>query len=140
MPFIASEAISIESTTVVAAFVSFALSVGAATLALRLYALLRTGQMGASWRVLIIASVLFALLQTVRLIETMSPQAHDLHFSSVVEVVFILALAYAFWLQKQVFEEHRRPQPGKFDRETSELEDTDGDLEPGALSTYERYS
>ncbi len=135
MPFFASEAISLDSTAVVAAFVSFVLSVGAAALAIRLYALLRTGQMGASWRVLIIASVLFALLQTIRLVETASPQAQALHFSSVVEVVFILALAYAFWLQKQVFEEHHsyRPQP------QNEVEN-ENDLELDALSTYERYS
>ena len=135
MPFFASEAISLDSTAVVSAFVSFVLSVGAAALAIRLYALLRTGQMGASWRVLIIASVLFALLQTVRLAEASSPQAQALHFSSVVEVVFILALAYAFWLQKQVFEEHHhyRPQPNIDERDES-------DLEPDALSTYERYS
>lgn len=138
MPFIASEAISVQSTAVVAAFVSFALSVGAAALAIRLYSLLRTGQMGASWRVLIIASVLFALLQTIRLVEAASPQAYSLHFSSVVEVVFILALAYAFWLQKQVFEEHHRPQLQMFAGEEHEREDDE--LEPDALSTYERYS
>lgn len=136
MPFFASEAISLESTAVVAAFVSFTLSIGAAALAIRLYSLLRTGQMGASWRVLIIASVLFALLQTVKLIETASSQAHAMHFSSVVEVAFILALSYAFWLQKQVFEEHHHPQPQTLRRD----EDDESDLEPAALSTYERYS
>ena len=135
MPFFASEAISLESTAALAAFVSFALSVGAAALAIRLYSLLRTGKMGASWRVLIIASVLFALLQTIRLVEAVSPQVHAMHFSSVVEVVFILALAYAFWLQKQVFEEHHRPQI-----EDLEVEEDEADLEPDALSTYERYS
>ncbi|RYZ79588.1 MAG: hypothetical protein EOP06_26910 [Proteobacteria bacterium] len=136
MPFFASEAISLDSTAVLTAFVSFSLSVGAAALAIRLYSLLRTGQMGSSWRVLIIASVLFALLQTVRLAEAISPSAHAMRFSSVVEVVFILALSYAFWLQKQVFEEHRhRSQP-----KDSEEEEIESDLEPDALSTYERYS
>lgn len=135
MPFHASEAISLDSSAVIAAFVSFALSVGAAALAIRLYSLLRTGRMGVSWRVLIIASVLFALLQTLRLAEVISPSAHEMHFSSVVEVVFILALAYAFWLQKQVFEEHY---PHYRSQEKEEEEGSD--LEPGALSTYERYS
>ncbi len=135
MPFNASEAISLDSTAVLTAFVSFVLSVGAAALAIRLYSLLRTGQMGASWRVLIIASVLFALLQTVRLVEAVSPSAHAMHFSSVVEVVFILALAYAFWLQKQVFEEHHRSQP-----KDSEDDAEESDLEPDAVSPYERYS
>ena len=135
MPFHASEAISLDSSAVLTAFVSFALSVGAAALAIRLYSLLRTGRMGVSWRVLIIASVLFALLQTVRLAEAVSPSVREMHFSSVVEVVFILALAYSFWLQKQVFEEHHyRPHPQESE------EDEEADLEPGALSTYERYS
>ncbi len=135
MPFIASEAISLSSTAVLTAFVSFSLSVGAAALAIRLYSLLRTGQMGASWRVLIIASVLFALLQTVRLVEAVSHSANAIHFSSVVEVVFILTLSYAFWLQKQVFEEHFRAQ-----RKDSEEDEDELDREPDALSTYERYS
>ena len=136
MPFHASEAISLDSSAVLAAFTSFTLSVGAAALAIRLYSLLRTGRMGVSWRVLIIASVLFALLQTVRLAEAISPSVREMHFSSVVEVVFILALAYAFYLQKKVFEEHHyRPHPQESDEEEEE-----GDLEPGALSTYERYS
>lgn len=135
MPFHASEAISLDSSAVLTAFVSFALSVGAAALAIRLYSLLRTGRMGVSWRVLIIASVLFALLQTIRLAEAVSPSVREMHFSSVVEVVFILALAYSFWLQKQVFEEHYyRPHPQENE------EDEEADLEPGALSTYERYS
>ncbi len=133
----ASKAISLDSTAVLLAFVSFSLSVGAAAMAIRLYAILRTGKMGASWRVLIIASVLFALLQTVRLIEAASSQARAMHFSSVVEVVFILALTYAFFLARQVFEEHRsyRPQP-----RNRRHDDVDPEAEPAALSTYEQYS
>ena len=139
MPFFASKAISLDSTAVLLAFVSFSLSVGAAAMAIRLYALLRTGQMGASWRVLIIASVLFALVQTVRLIEAASPGARSLHFSSVVEVVFILALTYAFYLARQVFEEHHSYRPQTKERERDE-EETESDGEPAALSAYERYS
>lgn len=135
----ASKAISLDSTAVLLAFVSFSLSVGAAAMAIRLYALLRTGQMGASWRVLIIASVLFALLQTVRLIEAASSQARSMHFSSVVEVVFILALTYAFYLARQVFEEHHLNRPQARNRRHDD-EEIDADAEPAALSTYERYS
>lgn len=40
--------------------ISFAISVGAAVLAIDTYRLLRTGEVGHSWRILIIASVLFA--------------------------------------------------------------------------------
>jgi hypothetical protein len=132
MPFFASEAISLQSSIVIAAFLSFVLSLGAAILAINLYALLRTGRMGASWRVLIIASVLFALLQAVKLAEVVSPAADAIHISSVIEVVFVLALAYAFWLQRQVFAEHHHAE-----KQTSSGED---DLEPLEVSPYETYS
>ncbi len=131
MPFFASEAISLQSPVAVAAFLSFVLSVGAAALAINLYSLLRTGRMGASWRVLIIASVLFALLQAVKLTEVVSPVADSIHISSVIEVVFVLALAYAFWLQRQVFVEHHH-----VEKTVSE----DDDFEPSQMSPYEQYS
>lgn len=121
------------SPTVLAAFISFALSVGAAGLAINLYSLLRTGRMGASWRVLTIASVLFALLQAIKLIEVVFPSAGALRISSVVEVVFTLALAYAFWLQRRVFEEHHHRPP-------MESVEDEVELEPSELSPYERYS
>ncbi len=133
MPFPASEAISLQSPVAVAAFLSFVLSLGAAVLAINLYSLLRTGRMGASWRVLIIASVLFALLQALQFTEAVSPVANSIHISSVVEVVFALALAYAFWLQRQVFVEHHHVEQTVFDEE-------DDDLEPSQISPYERYS
>ncbi len=137
MPFPDSKAVVFDSTAVLMAFVSFSLSVGAAAMAIRLYAILRTGKMGASWRVLIIASVLFALLQTVRLVEAAFVQARAFHFSSVVEVIFILALTYAFYLQKQVFDENHSHRPSVRQREVA---DDEGILEPAAIATYERYS
>jgi len=133
MPFFASEAISLQSPIVVTAFLSFALSVGAAALAINLYSLLRTGRMGASWRVLIIASVLFALLQATRLVEAVSSAADAMHLSSLIEVVFALALAYAFWLQRQVFVENHHV-------EKSLNLGEEGELEPSEVSAYERYS
>lgn len=95
-----------NSYVVVSTLFCFLLSVGAAVIAINLYSLLRTGQLGASWRVLIIASVLFALFQAVKLAEVCGvPYAQSLHLSSIIELVFVLALAYAFWLQRLVFSE-----------------------------------
>ena len=85
-------------------FLSFGFSVIAAVLAIDTYALLRTGQSGVTWRVLIIASVIFALMQALRMGELLDFAAlHNLHLSEVVELVFVIALTYAFYLQRQIF-------------------------------------
>ena len=92
------------STDVVSALFSFFTSMGAAILAINLYPLLRVGRTGASWRVLIIAAVTFALMQVLRFCEAVGvPYMSGLQLSSIVEMVFGLALAYAFYLQRQVF-------------------------------------
>ncbi len=97
-----------SSYAVISTLFCFLLSVGASVIAINLYSLLRTGQIGASWRVLIIASVLFSLGQAVRLAEVCGvPYAQQMRLSSIVELIFVLALAYAFFLQRQVFSEAR---------------------------------
>jgi hypothetical protein len=53
-------------------FLSFGFSVIAAVLAIDMYTLLRTGEMGKTWRVLIIASVMFALAQVIRMAELLT--------------------------------------------------------------------
>lgn len=122
-----------SSYAIVSTLFCFGFSVVAAALAINLYSLLRTGQFGASWRVLIIASVLFALMQAIKLAElTGVPYAAAMDLSSIVELVFVLALAYAFWLQRQVFSEARRTL-----REENQPEAEDPD-EP-IVSAYERY-
>lgn len=119
-----------SSYAVVSTLCCFLLSVGAAAIAINLYSLLRTGQVGASWRVLIIASVLFALMQAVKLAEVGGvPYAASLHLSSIIELVFVLALAYAFYLQRRVFSEARRAS----DEDESEEDER-------VVSPYERYS
>jgi hypothetical protein len=113
---------------------SFVLSAGAAALAINLYALLRTGRVGASWRVLIIASVMFALSQAVRLAEVLNvPLAAELHLSSIVELAFAITLLYAFYLQRQVFVGETRPESHE------EFEEEEEEEEP-VVSAYERYS
>lgn len=84
-------------------FLSFALSVIAAVLAIDTYTLLRTGEFGKTWRVLIIASVLFALLQAVRMAEFFDRKFASAGLSQIVELMFVLALAFAFFLQRQAF-------------------------------------
>ncbi len=92
------------SYDVVSALFSFVTSIGAAVLAINLYPLLRVGRTGTSWRVLIIAAVLFALMQALRFCEIVGvPYMSGLRLSSIVEMVFGLSLAYAFFLQRQVF-------------------------------------
>jgi predicted RND superfamily exporter protein len=125
---------SISSFDVVSTLFCVVLSVGAAGMAINLYSLLRTGQIGASWRVLIIASVLFALMQTVKMAEVLGvPYATSMHLSSVIELVFVLALAYAIYLQRQVFSESRHILRHE---ETGEIEEDGTPI----VSAYERYS
>jgi hypothetical protein len=119
----------------ITALLSFFISVGAAVFAINLYSLLRTGRVGASWRVLIIATVMFALGQAVRLAEIFGvPLASDLHLSSVIELAFVISLLYAFYLQRQVFENEKRREDTGETGEEEELEDAT------PVSVYERYS
>jgi hypothetical protein len=88
-------------------FFSFAFSVIAAVLAIDLYALLRTGRSGSTWRVLITASVIFALMHALRLAQALDFDLPLLtNLSEIVELVFVMALAYAFYLQRKVFKAH----------------------------------
>lgn len=118
------------SYPIISTLFCFLLSVGASVIAVNLYSLLRTGQIGASWRVLIIASVLFSLVQAVKLAEVCGvPFAQQMRLSSVVELIFVLALAYAFYLQRQVFAEaHHAP------READEARE---EVEEGVVSVYQ---
>jgi hypothetical protein len=106
-------------------FLSFGLSVIAAVLAIDMYKLLRTGEFGKTWRVLIIASVMLALLQVLRMAEVLNFRAmRDYHLSEVVELCFVMALAYAFHLQRRVFaHEHKLDTAGELsDEAESETE------------------
>ena len=115
------DAPSSYSISVFSTLFCFLCSVGASAIAINLYSLLRTGRLGDSWRVLIIASVLFSLFQAVKLAEVCNvPYAATLHLSSIIELVFVLALAYAFWLQRSVFSEARH---ASRDEAENEVED-----------------
>ena len=84
-------------------FAAFIFSVIAAVLAIDMYTLLRTGEFGNTWRVLIIASVIYALLQALRLAESLNWRIASHGLSQIVELMFALALAYAFYLQRKTF-------------------------------------
>jgi hypothetical protein len=84
-------------------FLSFGFSVIAAVLAIDMYTLLRTGEFGKTWRVLIIASVMFALAQVLRMAELLNWRFSSYGLSQIVELMFVLALAYSFFLQRQAF-------------------------------------
>ena len=120
------------------ALFTFLLSVSAATLAINLYSLYRTGRMGASWRVIIIATVMFALLQAVKLAELDISAVNALHLSSIIELAFVLLLLYAFHLQHQVFatEQRLRKDHDEGELEEPELEGTEAHV----VTSYDRYS
>ena len=84
-------------------FAAFIFSVIAAVLAIDMYTLLRTGEFGNTWRVLIIASVIYALLQALRMAESLNWRIASHGLSQIVELTFALALAYAFYLQRKTF-------------------------------------
>jgi hypothetical protein len=95
---------------------SFGVSVLAAVLAIDMYRLLRTAEVGHSWRILIIASVIFALTLALRLAENFDwGGLHLYQLSRFGEAMFVFALAYAFYLQRRAFVPHKetRPNPEK---------------------------
>ena len=85
-------------------FLSFCFSIIGAVLAIDMYRLLRTGEYGRTWRLLIIATVIFALLQVLRLAETLEFRPVDISkLVQIVELCFVISLAYAFYLQRKLF-------------------------------------
>lgn len=93
-----------ESPLGLLSFLSFALSIIAAVMAIDMYKLLRTGEFGKTWRLLIIATVMFALLQVLRLARILDFTAiNAANLAQVVELCFVITLAYAFYSQRKVF-------------------------------------
>ena len=83
---------------------SFAFSVVAAVLAIDMYRLLRTAEIGNSWRILCISTVIFAFTLALRLAENFQwGGLNRYQLSRFSEVLFLFGLAYAFYLQRQAF-------------------------------------
>ncbi len=119
-------------------FLSFGFSVIAAVLAIDTYALLRTGQSGGTWRVLIIASVIFALMHALRLSELLNFAAlNTLHLSEIVELVFVIALTYAFYLQRRIFQ-GKPARTAKATRDdTAKTDDTENEMQTATSDDIE---
>lgn len=82
---------------------TFGFSVIAAVLAIDMYALLRTGEFGRTWRILIVASVIFVLSQVLDMSGHLLGSANAFKIGQVVQLIFIIAVAYAFYRQRQVY-------------------------------------
>jgi hypothetical protein len=121
---------------------SFALSVIAAVLAIDMYALLRTGEFGPTWRVLIIASVMFALVQALKMADYFDWKTLDTDIlAQVVELAFALCIAYAFYLQRKAFGVSSQLRRDRVDREPTEDEvilDEDSASQPARTEDWSR--
>jgi hypothetical protein len=123
-------------------FLTFCFSIIAAVLAIDMYKLLRTGDFGKTWRLLIIACVMFALLQALKLAEVLNFHAMaQFHLSEIVELCFVMALAYAFYQQRRLFSRQskvRREEEHESEDERDGHEDEyeyDDETEPVARRT-----
>lgn len=110
-------------------FLSFGISIIAAVLAIDMYALLRTGQYGRTWRLLIIASVLFVLFQVLQMVHVLRGSLEAYRLSQVVELVFVITLAYAFYRQRQLFSCNLKRTFNTNDKTTDEEQDEDVERE-----------
>lgn len=99
-------------------FLTFGISIIAAVLAIDMYGLLRVGQSGRTWRILIVASVIFVLLQVLRMAEILMnlELAHEL--SQIVSLVFAISLAYAFYRQRAIYSCKRKKEENNTDVDT----------------------
>ena len=107
-------------------FLSFAFSVITAVLAIDMFKLLRTGGFGKTWRLLITASVMLVLLQVLRMAQVLNfrPVA-EAHLAQIVELCFIMSLAYSFYLQRQLFTHEHKHNEEDEDIEDADLSDED---------------
>ena len=81
-------------------FLTFGISIIAAVLAIDMYSLLRVGQSGRTWRILIVASVVFVLLQVLQLMEVLLRMEIANELSQIVALIFAMAFAYAFYRER----------------------------------------
>jgi hypothetical protein len=84
-------------------FLTFGISIIAAVLAIDMYGLLRVGQSGRTWRILIVASVVFVLLQVLRLATILLHFEIANELSQIVGLIFAIAFAYAFYRQRAIY-------------------------------------
>ena len=116
-------------------FLSFAFSVIAAVLAIDMFKLLRTGGFGKTWRLLITASVMLVLLQVLRMAQVLNFRpVKEAHLAQIVELCFIMSLAYAFYVQRQVFNHEHKSSLEDDETEDIQNEDDESDADSDSSS------
>jgi len=84
-------------------FLTFGISIIAAVLAIDMYGLMRVGQSGRTWRILVVSSVIFVLLQVLRMAAILLDLEIANELSQVVALIFAIAFAYAFYRQRTIY-------------------------------------
>lgn len=117
--------VSIPALTAIASFLSFIIVLFAAVWAVELYRLLKTGEIGKTWRVLIVATLVFAVHEILAMAETFGYIERTLA-TDLTDLVFVFLLAYACYLQRRAFftphlyrhdrSSRKRAFPSRYDR------------------------
>lgn len=106
-------------------FLTFGISIIAAVLAIDMYGLLRVGESGRTWRILIIASVIFVMLQVLRMAEILMHLEIANELSQVVALMFAIAFAYAFYRQRAIYSCKQQSKKDEADADTDNNEKMD---------------
>ena len=101
-------------------FLTLGVSVIAAVLAIDMYGLLRIGQFGQTWRVLIVASVLFVLIQVLGLSTMLLHLEVTDELEQIAELIFAIALAYAFYSQRALYSGKLKERDDESDTESDD--------------------
>lgn len=84
-------------------FLTFGISIIAAVLAIDMYSFLRIGQFGRTWRMLIVGSVVFVLMQVLRLSTVLLQLEITNELRQIAELIFAIIFAYAFYSQRALY-------------------------------------
>ncbi len=92
----------IKHSEALVALVAFVFSLLAAIWALELYQLLRTGAIGKSWRVFIVAALVFMVHEVTHMVRIFGA-FDDLGMYEATKLIFVALMAYGFYAQRRVF-------------------------------------
>ncbi len=92
----------ITYTRLIVQVFTFFVAIFATVWAVELHNLLKTGEVGKTWRVVTIATVLFAVIEIIKFAE-MFEYFPDLHLHEYLELPFIFLLAIACYMQRKAF-------------------------------------
>jgi hypothetical protein len=84
-------------------FLTFGISIIGAVLAIDMYSLLRVGESGRTWRILVISSVLFVLMQVLRMTEIILHLEIADKLGQITALIFAMAFTYAFFRQRAIY-------------------------------------